>query len=263
MNRCPDCGESEMEYSKDTIHCKNCGLVVDDSPIESNPYVPEGKKIMSTANGETAGTMPVHGKFIKNHWLISTKQKNMYKAKKSLGLIASKLKLPKSAEKDAFLIFKRAVEIGLNVGRDNKSMLYASVYASCIMHNIPKTPLEITVHSGMSRNKMLNSYKVLKHELHLKVDQIDPIDFVQRFGSRLELSQPTMTLATQILIKLKGCPVIVGKHPKTIVASAIYLASKMNKEDHRTQREVANATGIIEVTLRKRTKEIMRCLKIE
>ncbi|MBR9675432.1 hypothetical protein GOV05_00295 [Candidatus Woesearchaeota archaeon] len=44
-----------------------------------------------------------------------------------------------------------------------------------------------------------------------------------------------------------------------MVASALYLASKLNKDD-RTQRDIANTTGVIEVTIRKRSKEIAKAI---
>jgi transcription initiation factor TFIIIB Brf1 subunit/transcription initiation factor TFIIB len=260
MNRCPECGGFEIDSCSDGLHCRNCGLVVDDTPI-STPFLPDNKKRSASLPGTSiAGTMPMNGRVIKHYWLLTTREKNLFKSKKQLGRIASKLRLPNSVEKDAYFIFKSAVDKDLNVGRDNASMLYASVYASCIMHNIPKTPLEIVAHSDMSRKRMLSSYKIIKEKLNLHVNPIDPLDFIQRFSSRLQLKQETISLVNEIVGNLKGNPIIVGKQPKTIVASAIYIATKMT-QDKRSQREVANATGVIEVTIRKRSHEILEILE--
>lgn len=46
-----------------------------------------------------------------------------------------------------------------------------------------------------------------------------------------------------------------GKRPETILAGAIYLASKQTGEQI-TQRQIANKTGVIEVTIRKITREL-------
>ena len=117
----------------------------------------------------------------------------------------------------------------------------------------------MTSFTGVDKTKMMRAYKLLKSRLSLKIEQIDPLDFVQRFGLRLELKQTTITLASEIVEKLKGNPLFVGKQPKTIVASAIYIETKMN-HDYRSQREIANATGVIEITIRKRSREIEKCL---
>lgn len=45
-------------------------------------------------------------------------------------------------------------------------------------------------------------------------------------------------------------------NPTTIVATAIYLATKINNDSF-TQREITNATGVIEVTIRKKSKEML------
>ena len=256
MNKCPECGGFQLDLCHDGLHCRNCGLVIDEAPLEKNPYLTDGRKNQARIPQlATAGTSFKEGKYVKNHWFFTTRQKNLYKAKKKLGLIVSRLNLSKIVETDAYIIFKNAVEKNLNVGRNNTTILYACVYASCLMHEIPKTALEITAFTQTNKNKMLNSYKILISKLNLNVKTIDPTDFVQRFGTRLKLKQPTISLATQIIRKLKGTTIIAGKNPKTIVATALYIATKMN-DDYRTQRDISNTIGIIEVTLRKRTREI-------
>jgi transcription initiation factor TFIIB len=257
MDRCPECGGFEIDLCSDGMHCRNCGLVLDESPIDKE-YI--GSSPSSIPEMAVAGSAPINGNIVRHHFLISTREKNLFKAKKRLAMISSRLRLPSRVEKEANLIFRRAVDKNLNIGRDNASMLYASVYASCILHDIPKTPLEVIAFTSVRKNRMLNAFKVIKKELNLQLDRIDPIDFVQRFGSRLDLKQSTMTLASEIIEKLKKKGLTEGRQPKTIVASALYVSSRINR-DYRTQREVANATGVIEVTIRKRSMEIVESLE--
>ena len=260
MNRCPECGSFQIDERSAGLMCRNCGLIIDDAPLDRNGFIPESMKNNASLPGcETLSTMPVDGNIVKHEWLLTTQEKNIFKAKRKLELIASKHNLPKTAEDDAFMLFRRVVDAGLNIGRSNTEILYACVYASCIMHSIPKTALELTAFTGIDKTKMLSAFKQIKRELNLNLPQIDPVDFVQRFGSRLGLKQTTMSLASQIIVKLKKTAVMAGKQPKTIVASAIYIASKMNN-DNRTQREVANATGVLEVTIRKRSREMAELL---
>jgi len=250
---CPECG-SERQYNSD--YCKKCGFVFDECPFENDVFLPDSVKNKATLPElSVAESMPVHGKVIKDYWLRSTKEKNLFKIKKELERISSKLKLPEYIEKDSYVLFNRAVEKKINVGRDNLHILYACVYASCLMNNIPKTPIEMVAFVGADKNKMLKDYRLLKSSLDLKVYIMDPLDLVPRFCSRLRLKPSTISLVSEIIINLKGSLIIAGKHPKTIVASAIYLATKQNG-DYRTQRDIANATGVLEVTIRKRCQEI-------
>lgn len=126
-----------------------------------------------------------------------------------------------------------------------------------MMHDIPKTAFEMTAFTDICSSKMLKAYKMLKKKLNLSVQPIDPLDFVHRFGSRLNLEPAIISMASQIITKIKNTHIFGGKQPKTIVASALYLASQMN-DDYRTQREFANATGVLEVTLRLRSKELSK-----
>ncbi len=186
----------------------------------------------------------------------------MRTARRRLGIMSSKLNLCDNVKQESFFLFKLAVDKELNVGRDNLSILYACIYGACKLHQVPKTPSEIVMHSSLSKAKMLRSYGIIKKGLGLKIGITNIEDFIPRFTSRLNLKQTTITNVYEIINKLESSPIIAGKHPKSIVASAIYLATILNN-DPRTQREITNATGVIEVTIRKRSKEIADELGIE
>jgi len=199
------------------------------------------------------------GRIVKHAWLLTTKQKNFIKAKQRIEHVASRLRLPDIVIKEAIALYQRAISIDLTVGRDNLSLTYACVYAAAMIHDLPKTPLEVVFRSEISRHKMLRSYKMLKQELGIRTQTIDPIDILPRFANKLNLSQETITIAMQLASKIKGTRVALGRHPRTLVASIIYVACKLNNEPI-TQRAIANATGCIEVTIRKRSQEILRHL---
>lgn len=179
-----------------------------------------------------------------------------------IGLIASRLRLPKYAIQEAKMIFKLAVERDLTIGRDTNAITYACIYASCKIGNIPKTPLEVVAFTGTNKIKMLRAYKMLKKKLNLKTTPIDPQDLVHRFASKLHLKAKTISIVIDILNEIKGKRILQGRYPETIVASALYLSTKLNN-DYRTQREIANVAGVMEVTIRKRSKEIAKALDIE
>lgn len=264
MRICPECGNKSLMCiaHKGEVVCKNCGLVIDDFGIEEDPYISHGNR----CNAEVpilikASSAPINGRIVKNQWLLSTREKNLKIAEDRILLIASKLRLTESITREARIILKIAIDKNLNVGRDNISLAYASIYASCLIHKVPKTPLEITAYSEITRTKMLRTYVLLRQKLNLNIHHADALDYLPRFSSRLGLSHETIREAGEILVRIKGKPVTYGKHPETLVASAIYLAT-LKTGDERTQRDIANATGVIEVTIRKRSKEIIKELSI-
>ena len=255
--KCPECSGYQLDKTTEGIICRNCGLVIDDLPFEEMPDIRDDAKSRASLPGmASAGTMGIDGAIIKRSWLLSTREKNIISAKQRMELIASRLKLPEVVSKEAFLIFIQAVQKDLNIGRKNLIILYACTYASCIIHGIPKTALEITAFSEIGERKMLKAYRILKRNLNLGSSNIELMDYIPRFGSRLNLKPSTISLASEMTEKLKNSPLIVGKHPKSLIASALYLATKANN-DARTQREIANVTGVLEVTIRIRSKEIL------
>jgi len=258
MNKCPECGSVNIFFQSHTgeSSCKDCGLILDESPFDTSPFVPDNVKSSALHPAVShAGGLGMDGKIVKHSWLYSTREKNLRLANSRIHSIASRLKLPEYIVKEAKLIFKTAVDKNLNIGRDNASFAYGSVYASCSMHCLPKTPLELVAYTDMTKKKLMKAYRILVKELNLKVNVCDPLDLIPRFATKMGLSQKTITTAINIVMKLKGSKVINGRNPKTIVASALYVASKKNGEKI-TQRIVANAVGVIEVTIRKRSHEI-------
>ncbi len=252
--KCPECRSSDLNNNseKGECICRNCGLVVDDS-MPTQQY---------TQGTSTDDSQFVDGKIVKASWLLTSKEKNLYYSKKKLNLLASKLNLPKYVKEQAYYIYKKAVDKNLCVGRDNSSILLACVYAVCNQNEIPKTAVEITEYSYVDKKHLLRAYSLLQKELGIKTEIPDLVDLLPRFTTNLNLSYKTLTKATLILNKIKNTNIYSGKNPKSIVAAAIYIAAKLNKEKT-TQRAIANQIGVMEVTIRKRYKEIVEKLSIK
>jgi transcription initiation factor TFIIB len=257
MEICPDCGSRNIGIIKEyEVICKECGLILEDSPFEINTFSKENKTSSASIPilAEAGGSF-IDGKYVKNAWLYTTKEKNIKRGNEQIERIGARLKLTEVLVKEARIIYKLAIEKSLTKGRDNLSFIYASVYASCNIHCFPKTPLEIVAFTEMSQRKMLWAYRKLVQSLNLNVNVCNPVDLVPRFASKLQISQKTTSLAIEIVMKMRERNLTAGKSPSTIVATALYLASKLNGEQI-TQRMVANAVGVIEVTIRKRSREM-------
>ena len=258
-NRCPECGSNKLRTTQHNgeIVCSYCGLVLEESSFEPEPFLSEHDKNTATIPQlAMAGTQIGPGRIIRKAWLYSTREKSLHAAKKNLELIASRHKLPEYVVQEALVLFKQSVEISLNSGRDNESILYGCIYAACNIHSIPKTVTELALHSGITRTRLLRIYKLIKSKLNLRVTCCEPIDFIPKYGISLGLQQNTIALAADIILKLKGHAKVAGKNPQTIVAAALYAASVLNNE-RIPQRYFTNTTGVIEVTIRRRSREIL------
>ncbi len=189
----------------------------------------------------------------------SSVDRNIAQAITELERIADKLGLPKIVREEAAIIYRKAVEKELVRGRAIESVVAAALYAACRIHKIPRTLDEIAKHTKSGRKEVARCYRLLVRELGLRIPLVDPADFVHRIATMLGLSGATVKTAIEIIERAKNAGVTAGKDPAGIAAAAVYIAALLNDE-RRTQKEVATAAGVTEVTVRNRYKELLRVI---
>jgi len=77
--------------------------------------------------------------------------------------------------------------------------------------------------------------------------------FIPGIAAKLSLKRQTEQQAVEILREAKARQELSGKDPRGLAAAALYLSCLRN-QDKRTQKDVAEAAGTTEVTLRNRVK---------
>jgi transcription initiation factor TFIIB len=257
--RCPECGNQNIQEYNGELSCRDCGLVVDEAGIEQ-PFITESiQKHATMPYLVVAGSKEQDGRIFKSSWMLSTREKNFRNNTHIIDLVASKLNLPELVLKESKLLFKKAQYSNIAIGRDNIRLAYASIYIACAMQGIPKTLLELTIDSEVNQKNVMKAVKLIRRVLEIRTPMVDPMDLLPRFASKLDLTPETITLTTEILIKIKGTGITTGKRPETILGGAIYVACKKT-DTRRTQRQIANAIGIMELTIRKTSKKII-CLE--
>jgi transcription initiation factor TFIIB len=95
----------------------------------------------------------------------------------------------------------------------------------------------------------------------LKIPHSNPVEFVHRFGSELDLPGEAKKAAIDILKMARKERLTIGKDPKGMAAAAIYVASILTGA-RRTQLEIARTARVTEVTVRNRYKEMVEKLGI-
>jgi len=256
MNKCPECGNNDFRRIEGEEVCIACGLVVEDRPLQNPSYI--SRATINHADQPflmEAGSKMVNGRIIRKNWIYSTREKNMQSGMNKIDMIASKHKLPEMVITESKLIFKKSLYSNIAKSRGINSIIYASIYIASNIHGVPKTPLEITAYTEVKVTQLMDTYKKIKNKLNIQTKPIDPIDILPRFASKLELTQATIRETTEILIRVKESGKFEGKKPETLLAGAIYIASKKTGQI-KTQRKIANTLGIIEATIRKIEKQI-------
>tara|TARA_B100000287_G_scaffold419135_1_gene456971 strand:+ start:1431 stop:2270 length:840 start_codon:yes stop_codon:yes gene_type:complete len=193
--------------------------------------------------------------------ISNSTERNLAVALGELQRLAGQMSLPRDVREESAFIYRKAVEKKLVRGRSIEGVVAASLYAACRIRSIPRTLDEVGQFSRTGRKEIGRTFRAISKELNLRVRPSSPSDYVPRFCSILNLPTTVECEALQILERAEKIDLTAGRGPTGIAAASVYLASKLKKVE-RTQRQISEAAGVTEVTIRNRYKEICDALSI-
>ena len=97
-------------------------------------------------------------------------------------------------------------------------------------------------------------------DFHMPIS--DPLTYVSKIAEKTGISGKTQGAAIAILRMARQKRVSAGKDPMGLAAAALYIACLQNDEKE-TQKDIAEAAGVTEVTVRNRYKDLMKRLNLE
>jgi transcription initiation factor TFIIB len=191
-----------------------------------------------------------------------SKERNLKQALGEIDRMASALGLPENVRETASVIYRRALAEDLLPGRSIEGIATASLHAAARMGNVPRSLDEMAAVSRVDQPTFKRAYRYIVRELSLEVQPADPLEYLPRFASELELSDETERRARELLETAKRQNVHSGKSPVGLAAAAIYAAGVLCN-DTLTQSEVSKATDMSEVTIRNRYQELLQAAENE
>ncbi|MBI4043699.1 MAG: transcription initiation factor IIB [Candidatus Diapherotrites archaeon] len=296
-NVCPECKSKRLthDYEKGEVVCQNCGLIVNEDEMDlgkewrsfdsdqfedtartGSPmkYVKLNKGLVtmidrrgadSRGNKLSSKSKAQMYRLIKWHKrasISSSMQRNLSIALTELRRVASYLNIPEQLVEAAALLYRKTVKKGLIRGRLIEAVVAAVLYTVCRTYQVPRTLNEMAEASGLTKKEIGRTYRFLVRELKLEVPLTNPIHYIPRFASELNLSGEVQEEGRKILEDAIGRGLISGRGPTGVAAAAVYIAGLL-KGERRTQKEVANVAGVTEVTIRNRYRELKKRLDIE
>ena len=183
----------------------------------------------------------------------STSDRNLREALSELNRLKDKITISPNVMEKAAYIYRKGLEKKLVRGRSISGMIAASLYSACRDAETPRTLKDIADAANVKRKDIARCYRLLYRELNLKMPVIDSIQCISRISSKLELSERTKRYAIKILQKAQENEESAGKSPMGLAATALYLSCVQNGVSI-TQRDLAEASGVTEVTIRNRYK---------
>ena len=294
---CPECHSENLEYDYERaeISCQRCGLVIDEGIMDLGPEwrafdheqrnnrTRVGAPSTNTIHDKGLSTLidwknqDIYGRSIpakdRMQWyrlrkwqkrirVKSVTERNLAFALSEMDRGASKLDLPRSVREDAAVIYRKAARAKLIRGRSIEGVVAATLYAACRRCNVPRTLDEIAEVSRVTKKEVGRTYRFLSRKLNIQLKPTSPADYVPRFISDLHLSGYVESRAIEIINTAISKNLISGRSPTGVAAAAIYIAAFILSE-RKSQKEIADVTGITEVTIRNRYKELCESLEIK
>jgi len=295
--QCPECGSFRhiRDYKRGELICSDCGLVIEDRIIDPGPewrgfdsdqrlarehtgppatYTIHDRGISamidphdhdsggSPLKPETRAQMHRLRKWDKRSRMSGHIERNLSYALSELDRVACQLRLPRNVRESASMIYRRTVESGMTRGRSIESSTASAIYISCRQFRIPRTLEELAEVTKHSKKEIGKSYRLIARGLGIHLPPVNAMDYIPRFTSELGLPGTVGTRAAGILKQVVEGGLVSGKGPAGIAAAAIYAACVL-VDVKRTQTEISEITGVTEVTVRNRYKDIVEYLDLD
>jgi transcription initiation factor TFIIB len=295
-NLCPECGQNNLveDYEMGEIICQDCGLVILENLVDKGPewraFTREERQQRSRVG--TPSTLSVHDKGLSTiidqvnkdafgkelaipiqlqmlrlrKWQIrarvhSSIDRNLSQAMTELDRLSDKLQIPTAIKEQAALLYRNALNKGLVRGRSILAITAASLYAACRFTRTPRTLKEVSKVSYIRQKDIARCYRLLIRVFNLHMPVIDPILCVPKIASRIQINEKLQQIAIHVLHKADEKKVVAGKDPMGLAAAALYISCVLERV-RKTQKEIAIASGVTEVTVRNRYKGLRDVLHL-
>ena len=181
--------------------------------------------------------------------------RNLMQAFSELERLKDKLGLSDAIVQKTAYIYRKAQEKRLSRGRSVSSIIAAATYIACREMGAARTLRDLTEITNVTRKTLTRSYRLLVLELDIKVPSINPMKCIMKIANRAKLSEKTQRVAMSTMNDTINKEISAGKDPMGLAAAVLYL-SCLTVGEATTQREIAMAAGVTEVTIRNRFKDL-------
>jgi transcription initiation factor TFIIB len=295
-DKCPRCGKNRMviDGSGSELCCSDCGLVVKEKIVDVGP---EWRSFSGDEKGDRSRTgtptsIAIHdmglatvvgglnkdasGKSLSGSMKTTVERlrtwdrrsqvhessdRNLRQAFSELRRFSDKLTVSAAVTEKAAYYYRKALERNLVRGRSITAIIAASLYAACRDGQIPRTLKDVAAVSNVKRKDLARSYRLLHKEMDFRMPVAEASRCVSVIASRAKMSERTQRRAREILLRAKQTGISAGKDPMGLAASALYVACTLEGNE-KTQKDVAEAARVTEVTIRNRYKGLREALGI-
>lgn len=302
QTHCPECQSALIDdiHNGEKI-CSGCGLVameqMSDYGPESRATNLEDKMKLARATGQTTysqhdlgirteiaiGTRDYSGKTINSEvanqmynlrkWqtrirVASPRERRLANILSKIGETCQAISLSRNVIETASMIYRNFEGQFEAKGKSVACMSAATIYMACKQCDVVRSLDEICKATGSSKDEKMNVkltakyYRMLVMELGSKTVPVVTLDkYISKIANLAKLEVRVERLAAEIAEKTQDHSIADGKAPNGLAAAYLYIASTLLGQSI-LQRDVSSISGITEVTIRNRCKEILTVYKM-
>ena len=294
--RCPECAGILFirDHHTGELTCTICGLVIYEENLNPAPewraYTSEEKQVLARGGAPTSlrhFNMGFSTTFLPHHdsegkllpsatrhkmrrlqkWqsraqMQSSRDRNLLVAMAELSRLTDHLNIPQQVAEYAAFIYRKALHNRLVRGRSIHAVVAASLYLACRLMKVPRKLTLFSKYSERTMKEISRCYRFIHHSLNLEVPIDEPEKYVAKIASNARLNQSIQNTAIQLIHTAQLRHAVEGKSPVAIAAAALYIAARLQATPV-TQKTIAAAADLTEVTIRNRYQSLTRVLELQ
>ncbi len=299
ISSCPYCGNPYLfvDYTKGEVVCPRCGTVVSERLVdvtrpEYRIFTPEDvaekervHKVDLKAPEMGLGQDEIDVKATQSPLLeriskinrrirVSSQERTLMNLMRIVKNIVQRHNIPSVVIEDVVYLYR---QLAKNIDRKMfrvRELAVALLWISCKRHGLGFRIKEIENELGISRrrlNKLITKIKELLHRAGVPILSVYTVNenelktyvhsVLEKLGVQGSIRLAIARLVMDIVKKCQLAHITCGRKTYTVVASAIYITTTIFNIKKR-QKEIAEVTGVSDVSIRSRYREIMDRINI-
>ena len=192
-------------------------------------------------------------------------ERSLWKDYEIISSKANNLSLPNMIIEEAKKYYKTIREQSLNRGSNRTSLEAACIYFACKNQNVPRSTREISKEFNLNIKDMSKGIKKfneiisrinVKNKYNISLNTITPLDFINRYCSKLKLNDDIKNLSEYVILKSLVKKIVEENTPSSISSGCIYFVCMMTNQGISKQ-DISNICNVSEVTIGKCYKKLL------
>jgi transcription initiation factor TFIIB len=186
---------------------------------------------------------------------MTYRERSLYSVCDFLTVSAARNGIPHAILEESKNMYKKISELKISRGENRHAIIASCVYLACKTNKVPRSLKEIADMFDLQLKCMTKACKTLQEMLHVPVASSSPIDFVNRFCSKLDVNEDFISACRRIVQRATAMDVLAEYTPPSAVAGCLmlcndYLAAGL------TKRHIADVCQVSVVTISKCYKRL-------